>query len=71
MIPIYTIDSAWLDRVQQVVDMCVDNGLYAIVNMHGDGYTSIDGGWLLCGNAAPDSDKEEIRCMLETDCNKT
>ena len=47
----YTIDSAWLDRVQQVVDMCVDNGLYAIVNMHGDGYTSIDGGWLLCGNA--------------------
>ena len=47
----YTIDSAWLDRVQQVVDMCVDNGLYAIVNMHGDGYTSIDGGWLLCGNS--------------------
>lgn len=66
----YTIDSAWLDRVQQVVDMCVDNGLYAIVNMHGDGYTSIDGGLAALWQLRPDSDKEEIRCMLETDCNK-
>lgn len=39
----YKIDSSWLDRVKQVVDMCVDNGLYAIVNMHGDGYTTVSG----------------------------
>lgn len=44
----YTIDAAWLDRVQQVVDMCMAQGLYAIINMHGDGYTTLDGGWLFC-----------------------
>ena len=46
--PNYTIDSSWLNRVQEVVDMCIDNDLYAIINIHGDGYTTIDGGWLLC-----------------------
>ena len=53
----YQIDSAWLDRVQEVVDYCVKNDMYAIVNMHGDGYTSINGGWLLCGS----SDQTKIR----------
>ena len=38
----YKIDSSWLDRVQQVVDYCVDNDMYAIVNMHGDGYTTVN-----------------------------
>jgi endoglucanase len=47
----YTIQSSWLDRVQQVVDFCIDNDMYAIINMHGDGYTSISGGWLLCGSS--------------------
>lgn len=47
----YTIDSNWLDRVQEVVDMCIDNDLYVIINMHGDGYNSIEGGWLLCNGS--------------------
>ncbi|GJI87574.1 cellulase family glycosylhydrolase [Duganella hordei] len=34
------ISDAWLDRVKQVVQYAVDNGLYAIVNIHWDG------GWL-------------------------
>ena len=46
--PNYTIDSSWLDRIQQVVDMCINNGFYVILNMHGDGYNTIEGGWLLC-----------------------
>ena len=53
----YTIDAAWLDRVQQVVDMCMAQGLYAIINMHGDGYTTLDGGWLFCAS----SDQTVIR----------
>ena len=53
----YQIDSAWLDRVQEVVDYCVKNDMYAIVNMHGDGYTTINGGWLFCGS----SDQTKIR----------
>lgn len=34
------IDSAWLSRVKEVVQYCIDNDLYVIVNIHWDG------GWL-------------------------
>ena len=61
--PDYTIDPAWLDRVQQVVDMCMDNDLYAIINMHGDGYTSVTGGWLYCGD--DDSAQEQIKAKYK------
>jgi len=61
--PNYTIDSKWLDRVQEVVDMCIDNGLYAIINVHGDGYYSIKGGWLLCGKSA--SEQKTIKAKYE------
>ena len=44
----YTIDSKWLDRVQEVVDYCIKNDLYAVINIHGYGYNTIDGSWLLC-----------------------
>lgn len=57
----YTIDSSWLNRVQEVVDMCIDNDLYVIINMHGDGYNSIDGGWLLCNG----SDQTTIRAKYQ------
>lgn len=57
----YTIDSSWLNRVQEVVDMCIDNDLYVIINMHGDGYNSIDGGWLLCNG----SDQTKIRAKYK------
>ena len=57
----YKIDSSWLDRVQQVVDYCVDNDMYAIVNMHGDGYTTVTGGWLLCGS----SDQTKIKAKYK------
>lgn len=44
----YKIDSKWLDRIQEVVDYCMKNDMYAVINIHGDGYNTIDGGWLLC-----------------------
>jgi aryl-phospho-beta-D-glucosidase BglC (GH1 family) len=31
------IDPAWLDRVHEVVKWCVENDMYVIVNIHGDG----------------------------------
>ena len=49
--PNYTIDSTWLDRIQEVVDMCVKNDMYAIINIHGDGYNTVSGGWLLCNGS--------------------
>lgn len=43
----YTIDSAWLSRVHEVVDYAYGNGMYVIINTHWDG------GWLeLHANAA-------------------
>lgn len=43
----YKIDEAWLNRVEEVVDYVVENDMYAIINIHGDGYYTVDGGWLL------------------------
>ena len=57
----YKIDSAWLDHVQEVVDYCVQNDMYAIVNMHGDGYTTVSGGWLLCAS----SDQTKIQAKYK------
>ncbi len=36
----YTVDPAWFDRVNEVVGYCVNNDMYAIINIHWDG------GWL-------------------------
>lgn len=55
--PDYQINEAWLERIAQVVDYCIENDLYVVINIHGDGYYTIDGGWLLCG----ESNQEEIR----------
>ena len=35
-----TIDAAWLNRVKEIVDYCVNDGLYVILNDHWDG------GWI-------------------------
>ncbi len=46
--PDYTIDPARLARVKEVVDYAYDQGLYVILDgVHGDGYHTIDGAWLL------------------------
>ena len=36
----YNISPAWMDRVQQVVDYCINDGLYVILNDH------YDNGWI-------------------------
>ncbi len=61
--PDYTIEEEWLDRIQEVVDYVVDNDMYAIINMHGDGYYTITDAWLLC---AEDDDKQvKIKAKYE------
>lgn len=35
-----TIDADWLTRVHEVVDYCIKNNLYVIINQHWDG------GWI-------------------------
>lgn len=41
------IDEAWLDRVQQVVDYILDEGLYCVLNVHHDGGSD---GWLVASS---------------------
>ncbi|GAA2576437.1 hypothetical protein GCM10010435_60690 [Winogradskya consettensis] len=46
--PNYTVNAAWLTRIAAVVDYAYSQGLYVVVNMHGDGYKSVGGSWLIC-----------------------
>ncbi|MDP4098782.1 glycoside hydrolase family 5 protein [Paenibacillus sp. P96] len=57
--PNYTINDAWLNRIQTVVDYAYNEGLYVVINIHGDGYNSMPGGWLLVngGNQAAIKEK--------------
>lgn len=57
----YKIDAEWLNRVQEVVDYAIKQDLYVIINMHGDGYYSVDGGWLLCA----ESNQTEIKAKYK------
>lgn len=38
----YTIEEAWISRVQEIVDYCVDQDMYAVVNIHHDGAANHD-----------------------------
>ncbi|MFC8800376.1 glycoside hydrolase family 5 protein [Promicromonospora sp. NPDC057138] len=58
--PNYTIDAAWLNRVQQVVDYAYNRGMYVVINMHGDGSRGT-GSWLLCDS----SDQTTIRAEYQ------
>ncbi|MBO5484014.1 MAG: cellulase family glycosylhydrolase [Lachnospiraceae bacterium] len=55
----YQIEKAWLDRLEEIVGYVTANGMYAIINMHGDGYSTVKGGWLLPGKS--DDAQEEIK----------
>ncbi len=59
--PDYTINSTWMNRVKQVVDYAVNSGLYVIINLHGDGYSTVSGGWLLPGS----SDQTAIKAKYQ------
>ena len=59
--PDYKVDEAWLNRVSEVVDYVIGNDMFAIINMHGDGYYTIDGSWLRC----VDDNQDEIKAKYE------
>ena len=52
----YEIGAAWLDRIQEVVDWCIECGLYVIINIHHDGNgDSNNGAWLDCSASNQDT----------------
>ncbi len=48
----YTIDEAWISRVQDIVDYCISQDMYVIINLHHDG--AEQAAWLNVAN--PDVD---------------
>jgi endoglucanase len=44
--PTFTIEPAWLKRVEEIVSYVTDTGMYAIINVHHDGAEGGDGEWL-------------------------
>lgn len=59
----YKIDKEWLDRIVEVVDYCYNRGLFVIINIHGDGFHTITGGWLLCDSMDQSLIKEKYSAV--------
>jgi endoglucanase len=59
--PNYPVNAAWLNRIQQVVDYAHGRGLYVLINMHGDGYKSVTGSWLICDAADQTTIKDKYQ----------
>jgi endoglucanase len=59
--PDYTVNAAWLNRIQQVVDYAYNRGMYVLINMHGDGYKSVSGAWLICDAASQTAIREKYQ----------
>ncbi|TYP79273.1 cellulase family glycosylhydrolase [Paenibacillus methanolicus] len=59
--PNYTINATWLNRVKTVVDYAYNEGMYVVINMHGDGYNSVAGSWLLVNGSDQATIKAKYR----------
>ena len=59
----YKIEQEWLDRIAEVVDYCYNRELFVIINIHGDGYHTIKGGWLLCDGSDQTYIKEKYAAV--------
>ncbi|MGW4945533.1 cellulase family glycosylhydrolase [Actinoplanes sp. NPDC004185] len=59
--PGYTVNAAWLNRIKEVVDYAHSRGLYVLINMHGDGYKSVTGSWLICDAADQTTIKDKYQ----------
>ncbi len=68
--PDYTVDPAWLSRIQEVVDLAYDRGLYVVVNMHGDGYKSVSGAWLICDASSQTAIKDKYQKVWQQVASK-
>ncbi|WP_326799376.1 glycoside hydrolase family 5 protein [Streptomyces sp. NBC_01808] len=68
--PGYTVDPSWLNRVQEVVDYAYNRGMYVVINMHGDGYKTIDGSWLICDSPAQAEIKDKYQKVWQQIASK-
>ncbi|MDR0475626.1 MAG: cellulase family glycosylhydrolase [Treponema sp.] len=68
--PEYKIADAWMNRVQEVVDYVIDNGMFCILNTHHEDYHTYSGGvlgWLRLygnGSAVSAQDRQEMNARF-------
>ena len=60
--PDYVIEESWLARVEEVVNWCLDERLYVMVNLHHDGGESQES-WILGAAANPDSVAKQLAAV--------
>ncbi|MBY0206515.1 glycoside hydrolase family 5 protein [Paenibacillus cucumis (ex Kampfer et al. 2016)] len=68
--PNYTVNASWLNRIQQVVDYAYNEGLYVVINMHGDGFHSIPGSWLHVNSGNQNVIREKYQKVWQQVANK-
>lgn len=62
----YTIDQSWLNRLNEIVDYAIDNGMYVIINIHHDGNNDWNNGaWIDCSASDQTKIREKFRRMWE------
>lgn len=57
----YAINEKWMNRVQEIVDYCVSQDMYAIINIHHDG--AEQSGWLRIGAEDPQPVYEKFEAV--------
>ncbi|WBB61879.1 glycoside hydrolase family 5 protein [Streptomyces sp. WMMC500] len=68
--PDYAVNSSWLNRVQEVVDYAYNRGMYVVINMHGDGYKTINGSWLICDSSSQTEIKDKYQKVWQQIASK-
>lgn len=62
--PNYTISANYINRVEQVVKYVLDQGLYAIINIHHDGGNNATGRWLTLVDGSKQVTTEHTQAVL-------
>ncbi|MFD5337514.1 glycoside hydrolase family 5 protein [Streptomyces hawaiiensis] len=68
--PNYTINPSWLNRIQEVANYAYNRGIHVMINMHGDGYKSINGSWLICDSPSQATIKAKYQKVWQQIANR-
>jgi endoglucanase len=68
--PNYTINPSWLNRIQEVANYAYNRGMHVMINMHGDGYKSINGSWLICDSPSQATIKAKYQKVWQKIANR-
>lgn len=59
----YTVDEAWMNRVQEIVDYGIDNGMFVILNTHHEE-------WYMPKKDHADKDVEQLKALWKQICDR-